>query len=102
MQTYERKCPNGSVHTYTLTEPDKAGTTSHRWATKDGTQIWIYEIEDSHIDNLIPFIQRKDPENKTNWIDVFRAEKRYRQLKAKLPSMKAELFNMEMMADECL
>ena len=36
MQTYERKCPNGSVHTYTLTEPDKAGATSHRWATKDG------------------------------------------------------------------
>ena len=36
MQTYNRKCPNGSVHTYTLTEPDKAGSTSHRWATKDG------------------------------------------------------------------
>lgn len=69
---------------------------------KDGTQIWIYEIEDSNLDNLIPFIQRKDPENNTHWVDVFRAEKRYRQLKAKLPSMKAELFNMEMVADECL
>jgi len=36
MQTLEKKFPNGSVHTYTLTEPDQAGVTSHRWATKDG------------------------------------------------------------------
>lgn len=36
MQTLEKKFANGSVHTYTLTEPDKTGVTSHRWATKDG------------------------------------------------------------------
>lgn len=72
------------------------------WVTKDGTHIWIYEIEDSHLDNLITFVHRKDSENKTNWIDVFISEKRYRQLKSKLPSMKAELMNMEMVADECL
>lgn len=72
------------------------------WETKDGQHIWVYEIEDSHLDNLIPFVQRKDPENKTHWVDVFRAEKRYRRLKKELPSMKAELMNMEMVADECL
>ena len=72
------------------------------WETKDRTLIWIYEIEDSHLDNLIPFIQRKDPENKTNWIDVFRAEKRYRELKAKLPAMKSELQHMEYVSDMCL
>lgn len=36
MQTLTKTFPNGSVHTYTLTEPEKAGATSHRWATKDG------------------------------------------------------------------
>lgn len=36
MQTLEKKFPNGSVHTYTLTEPEVAGVTSHRWVTKDG------------------------------------------------------------------
>ena len=72
------------------------------WETKDGQYVWIYEIEDSNLDNLIPFVQGRDPENKTHWIDVFRAEKRYRKLKRKLPSMKAELLNMEMVADECL
>ena len=34
-QTLETKY-NGTVHTYTLTEPDRCGVTSHRWATKDG------------------------------------------------------------------
>lgn len=36
MQTLKKKFQNGSVHTYTLTEPDSDGSTSHRWATKDG------------------------------------------------------------------
>lgn len=72
------------------------------WVTKDGTHIWIYEIEDSHLDNLIHFVERKDPENKTHWVDVFRAEKRYRRLRERLPSMKMELMNMEVFSDECL
>jgi len=71
------------------------------WVTKDGTHIWIYEIEDSHLDNLIPFIERKDPENKTHWLDVFKAEKRYRELKAKMPKMKSELAHMEYVSDVC-
>ncbi len=72
------------------------------WETKDGKHVWIYEMEDSHLDNLIPFMRKKDPENKTHWIDVFSAEKKYRELKEKLPSMKMELMEMEMIADECL
>lgn len=72
------------------------------WETKDGQHLWIYEIEDSHLDNLIPFMEKQDPENKTHWIDVFRAEKKYRWLKKKLPSKKAELLYMEMVADVCL
>ena len=69
------------------------------WETKDGRHIWIYEIEDSHLDNLIPFVQRKDPENQTHWVDVFRAEKKYRQLAKELPRMKEELANMEFVLD---
>ena len=72
------------------------------WETKDGTHIWIYEIEDSHLDNLIPFIKSKDPENKTHWLDVFQAEKRYRELTKKLPYMKDELAHMEYVSDMCL
>lgn len=72
------------------------------WETKDGTLIWVYEIEDIHLDNLIPFVQKKDPTNKTHWVDVFKAEKRYRELKAKMPTMMAELASMEEVSDRCL
>lgn len=72
------------------------------WKMKDGQMISIYDIEDSHLDNLISFVQRADPENKTHWIDVFRAEKRYRELKAKLPSMNDELRQMEYVSEMCL
>lgn len=72
------------------------------WVTKDGTHIWIYEIEDSHLNNLIPFVKRQDSENKTHWLDLFKAEKRYRRLKKDLPSMKAELAYMEHVSDMCL
>ena len=36
MQTLKKTFPNGSVHTYELTEASRAGITSHRYATKDG------------------------------------------------------------------
>ena len=72
------------------------------WETRGGRHIWIYEIEDSHLDNLIPFIKRKDPENKTHWLDLFKTEQRYRELKKKLPSLKDELQNMEETADNIM
>ena len=72
------------------------------WETKDGTLIRIDEIEDSHLNNLIPFVKRQDHENKTHWLDLFKAEKRYRELKKDLPSMKAELAHMEYVSDMCL
>lgn len=72
------------------------------WVTNDGRLIMVEEIEDSHLDNLIPFIKRTDPSNDTHWLDVFNAEKRYRQLKDKLSSMKAELMRMEYVEEQCL
>lgn len=72
------------------------------WVTKDGQHIWVYEIDEDHLDNLIPFVQRKDPENKTRWVDVFKAEQKYRRLKNELPYMRAELLNMESVVNKCL
>ena len=72
------------------------------WETKDGRHIWVYEIEDSHLDNLIPYIQRQDPENKTHWIDVFSAERKYRELSKKIEKMKSELAYMRKVGEICL
>lgn len=72
------------------------------WETKDGQQMKVSEIDDTHLDNLIPFIEKRDPKNVTNWVDVFKAEKRYRELKKLMPSKKAELHEMEEAADRCL
>ena len=72
------------------------------WETKDGQQMKVYEIDDTHLDNLILFIKKRDPKNVTNWVDMFKAEKRYRELKKLMQSKKAELREMEETDDRCL
>ena len=69
------------------------------WKTQDGKSIWVYELEDGHLDNLIPFIQKRDPENKTHWLDLFKAEKLYRVLPQKITGLKKELEEMERVAE---
>lgn len=39
---------------------------------------------------------------KTHWVDVFKMEKCYRKLKAKMATMKSELASMEQVSDMCL
>lgn len=72
------------------------------WVTKDGIHIQVYEIEDSHLCRLISFVQRKDPNNKTNWVEVFKAERWCRICKFNMPIWKAELARMEEVSDMCL
>lgn len=72
------------------------------WVTKDGKKLRIYEISSSHLDNLIEFIQKKDPDNKTKWVDVFKAEKRYRELALEIKKLKTEYDRMQSISDECL
>ena len=72
------------------------------WVTENGVHIKIYELTDSHLANLIPFVEREDPENKTKWIDLLRAEKRYRELIKKIQKMKEKLANMEHVSNVCL
>ena len=72
------------------------------WVTKDGQHIKVRDIMDSHLENLIPFVSKKDPDNETHWLDVLKAEKRYRELTKKLPQMKVELAHMREVSDLCL
>jgi hypothetical protein len=72
------------------------------WVTKDRQHIKVRDITNSHLENLIHFVYRKDPDNETHWIDVLKAEKRYRELKKKVPQMKAELAHMREVSDLCL
>jgi len=54
MQTLEKKFPNGSVHTYTLTEPIDNGTVPYRKATKDGNPyLHITKSPDGYCNILI-------------------------------------------------
>lgn len=65
------------------------------WITKGGQHIMLKDLTDSHLNNLILFVKRKDPENKTNWIKILEQEKTYRELKFKLNKAKEELGYME-------
>lgn len=60
------------------------------WKTKEGRELKIQDITDNHLENLIPFVLKKDPKNQTHWIDVFRAERNYRQLCKEIKDLKAE------------
>ena len=65
------------------------------WITKEGQHIKLKDLTDSHLNNLIPFVKRKDPDNKTNWIKILEQEKTYRGLKIKLNKSQEELAYME-------
>lgn len=69
------------------------------WITKSGKHIKIYDLEDSHLDNLISFVAKKDKENKTHWIDVLKSEQRYRKLKSTVYDMQDKLAVMESIED---
>lgn len=55
MQTYTRKCPNGSEHTYTLTDVENGCMTRHRWAEKDGEPFLHIMPSESGYCNLFIF-----------------------------------------------
>jgi hypothetical protein len=50
------------------------------WITSSGQRIKVNDIEDSHLDNLLKFVKKKDPNNETKWYDAFKAEKFYREI----------------------
>lgn len=69
----------------------KARKSYPAWKTKAGELIKIENITDSHLENLIPFVLKADPNNQTHWFDAFKREKYYRQLCKELKHLKAEL-----------
>lgn len=56
---------------------------SIKWKTKVGKEIKISDLTNSHLDNIINFINNKSPE----WIKILNYEKQYRKYKKKLPSL---------------
>lgn len=70
------------------------------WVTREGVSIKLQDISDSHLENLIPFMKKKDPTN--GWLQAFEYEKRYRKLVKKLNLMKLEYKEMGHISDMCL
>lgn len=54
------------------------------WITSSGQQIKVKDITNSHLENLLKFVKKKDPNNETKWYSVFKAEKFYRKIDARL------------------
>lgn len=54
------------------------------WITSLGQHIKVRDITNSHLENLLKFIKKKDPNNKTRWYDIFKAEKFYRRINTRI------------------
>lgn len=65
------------------------------WKTKEGKEIKIEDITDSHLENLIPFVLKKDPKNQTHWFDALERERYYRRLCKELRQLNAEYRYMQ-------
>lgn len=61
------------------------------WVTKDGEEIKVRDLKDSHLDNLLKFVPKRDPNNETKWVDILKSEKRYRTFDSYLDEKEAEL-----------
>lgn len=72
------------------------------WVTRFGEHIKLRDINDDYLDNLIRFVSFKDPKNKTKWIDVFNAEKRYRSVMIDIAKCKKVLAYYERMINKIL
>ena len=67
------------------------------WTTKGGNKIKLGEMSDSHLENTIKLVSRKDPTN--TWLKVLNQEKLYREYTKKLPKLKQELTRLEEISD---
>lgn len=61
------------------------------WVTKAGEQIKVKNLTDSHIEALLNFIPKKDPNNETRWIDIIKSEKQYRTIGMKIFRLEEEI-----------
>ena len=66
-----------------------------KWRTRDGQEIKVEDVTDSHLENLLRFLKDKDE----TWYQVFTCEKRYRELVKKLPRLKKENKECEKIID---
>ena len=80
-----------------MKEYEKQRDNYPNWITKNGEHIKIQNIENTHLDNLIKFMGKKDPENA--WTFAFKYEKKYRELKKKIPEMENEYKEMRRISE---
>ena len=69
-----------------------------KWTMKDGSQIALCDITDSHLDNAIALVGRREPDN--GWINIFKQEKKYRSIKDKIATLQLDLGKMEEIMDK--
>jgi hypothetical protein len=71
---------------------------SIKWKTRVRKEIKISDLTNSHLDNIINFINNKSPE----WIKIFNYEKQYREYKKELPSLIEEYNYYQDIMHNCL
>lgn len=54
------------------------------WITSSGQHIKVRNITNSHLENLLKFVKKRDPNNETKWYDIFKAEKFYRGINTRI------------------
>ena len=69
-----------------------------KWTMKDGNEIALGDMSESHIDNSISMLDKKNHTN--GWIDILKQEKKYRSLKDKIATLQLDLEKMEEIMNE--
>ena len=68
------------------------------WTTRDGNKVHIYNMTDSHLNNTISLVERKDPESV--WSQILKQEQTYRDFLKRIKSLREELYVLEGVCDK--
>ena len=69
------------------------------WISREGKEVPITQMTDSHLDNLIAFLKRKNDGSKAieTWLNILQKERHYRDT----ASLEAELQAENEIIDQC-
>lgn len=67
------------------------------WTMRDGNTIKLSNMTETHIDNTINMLKRKNPDD--GWIKILEQEKQYRRKKEQIRQLQCDLSRMREVVD---